>query len=70
MHDSDEREHLDFLTHLIHEHHHEETRQHIDELFRRPNLNRLSGQTRISLSGRDKQASAPRPKYPTGGPSR
>jgi len=32
MHD-DEREYLDFLTQLIHEHQREETRRQIDELF-------------------------------------
>jgi hypothetical protein len=30
----DEREYLDFLTQLIHELHHRETRQQIDELLR------------------------------------
>ena len=33
-----EREYLDFLTQLIYEHHHEETRRQIDELFRRVGL--------------------------------
>jgi hypothetical protein len=36
--DDDEREYLDFLTRLIHEHQHEETRQQIDKLFRRAGL--------------------------------
>jgi hypothetical protein len=34
----DEREYLDFLTQLIHEHQHEETLRQIDELFRRAGL--------------------------------
>jgi len=36
--DDHEREYLDFLTQLIYEHHHEETRRQIDELFRRVGL--------------------------------
>jgi len=37
MMDDEEREYLDFLTQLIREHHHEETREQINELFRRVN---------------------------------
>ena len=36
MEDKD-REYLDALTRVVHEHQHEETRQQIDELFRRVN---------------------------------
>ena len=35
---NDEREYLDLLTEMIHEHHHEETRRQIDELFQRAGL--------------------------------
>jgi hypothetical protein len=34
----DEREYLDFLTQLIHQDNHEETRRRIDELFCRAGL--------------------------------
>jgi len=36
--DDDERKYLDLLTEMIQEHHHEETRRQIDELFRRAGL--------------------------------
>jgi hypothetical protein len=37
MMEDNEREYLDSLTQLVHEHQHEETRQQIDDLFRRVN---------------------------------
>jgi hypothetical protein len=43
--DDDEREYLDFLTQLIREHQHEETRQQIDKLHPQPRIFRARART-------------------------